>query len=151
MTISDSPIYAREVKDWVNRYNLAAVAKDSTPTDEAISYASNTRTVVCSSLLRSSMSAEILKINVTLSPDQEMVEAGIPYAEWGGIRLSPKYWAVLFRLLWFLGYSKNSESYSQAKNRAIVAAGKLAQQAVKDGPVLFVGHGIFNKYLLQKN
>jgi broad specificity phosphatase PhoE len=147
---AELPIYAREFKGWVSRYDHAPLARDSTPTGEAISFARAASTVFCSSLLRSSMSAEMLNKNATLNADEGLVEAGIPYSEWGVIKLPPKYWAVLFRLFWFLGYSNHSESYSDAKSRAILAAAKLAHHSEVSGPVLYVGHGIFNRLVAKE-
>jgi len=85
-----------------------------------------------------------------LKPDQRLAEAGMPYADWGGVKLSPKSWAILFRVLWYFGYSNNSESYSDAKSRAKIAAGVIAQNAETCGSALFVGHGIFNRLIVKE-
>ena len=61
------------------------------------------------------------------------------------LKLPPNYWAVIFRILWLLGYSKHSESYKEATLRASAAAAKLIELARQHGQMLFVGHGIFNR------
>jgi hypothetical protein len=58
-----------------------------------------------------------------------------------------KIWAVIFRLLWLLGYSRNSESFVQTKSRASEAAKRLSGIAQEYENVLFVGHGAFNRIL----
>lgn len=74
-------------------------------------------------------------------------EAGLPVANWQAIKLPPKIWAVVFRILWFLGYSRNSESFKEAKLRALNAVEKLSGLAREYESVLFVGHGVFNRML----
>jgi len=74
-------------------------------------------------------------------------EAGLPSAEWGIIKLPPKLWVVIFRLLWFIGYARNSESRVQVRQRAVSAALLLEEAAERYQCVMFVGHGIFNRYL----
>jgi len=66
------------------------------------------------------------------------------------LKLSPKFWAVFFRILWLLGYSRNSETYSEAKNRAVDAAKVLTELANEYEKVIFVGHGVFNRILAKE-
>lgn len=71
----------------------------------------------------------------------------MPVANWQAIKLSPKIWALAFRILWLLGYSRNSESFKEAKSRASEAVDKLTEIAREYESVLFVGHGVFNRIL----
>ncbi|MEZ5536946.1 MAG: histidine phosphatase family protein [Thiolinea sp.] len=97
-------------------------------------------------------SVVILQISVVLpapcaSVRRQDNEAGLPAADWKIIKLSPKIWSVLFRILWLSGYPKNSESFKAAKSRASDAAEKLTEIAQQHDSVLFVGHGVFNRIL----
>ncbi|MEJ1368984.1 MAG: hypothetical protein RPU35_12395 [Candidatus Sedimenticola sp. (ex Thyasira tokunagai)] len=74
-------------------------------------------------------------------------EAGLPTANWQAIKLSPKIWAVAFRILWLLGYSKSSESFREAKLRASEAVERLIEIALESESVVFVGHGVYNRIL----
>lgn len=56
-------------------------------------------------------------------------------------------WAVMFRLLWLAGYSKNSESLDEAKKRALIAASRLDEISRKHGAVLLMGHGVMNRLI----
>ena len=136
--------------DWVNTYDVTRLDKSSIPTDKAIDIVSKTKAVVCSALIRSRDSANELGVkNVTYS-DSLFNEAGIPSANWKFPPLSVRIWAVLFRLLWLGGYSKNSESLSEARVRANKAIEKLNDLATIHDSVAFIGHGIFNRMLANR-
>ena len=47
-------------------------------------------------------------------------EMGLPFGKLSYPRISPDVWAVIFRVLWFLGYSANSESFRKAKQRVVI-------------------------------
>ena len=70
---------------------------------------------------------------------------------WGRVpllRLSARGWASLFRLAWFVGYARNAvENRSQGRIRAERACDRLIRLAQREGTVLFVGHGIFNRFV----
>ena len=46
-----------------------------------------------------------------------------------------------------LGYSRNSESFKEAKTRASEAVRRLTEVAHEHERVLFVGHGVYNRML----
>jgi broad specificity phosphatase PhoE len=148
--ISDAPISAYEFRKWIQLYNESGIAEDSTPSTESIACASSSNAVLCSTLLRSKKSAELITKSVSLNADKGLCEAGMPHAEWSTIKISPKYWSVFFRVLWYLGYANHSESYSEATARARGAATKLIASAKVNDSVLFVGHGIFNRLVAKE-
>jgi len=135
---------------WVESYNLAGLSASSKPTIEAIEHSSKCNAVICSKLLRSKESAKALKINNVTFSSELFNEAGLPIANWELIKLSPKLWAVLFRVLWLFGYSNKSESYKEAKTRASESANILIELAKEHKSVLFIGHGVYNRLLSSK-
>jgi len=143
-------IKAFSFKSWIESYNYSGLCSTSIPSKTALSIANKCNAIVCSELTRSIESAEALKIkNITLSHSQ-FNEAGLPSANWRGLKLSPNAWAVIFRILWLFGYSNNSESYKESKLRAENSAKKLIELAKEHKSVLFVGHGIYNKLLAKQ-
>ena len=133
--------------DWVNSYNAAGLCTTSSPTNEVIKIASKCNALVCSELPRSIDSAKALQAkDITLS-SAIFNEAGLPVSCWKFPALSPKAWAVFFRILWFFGYSRNSESFKEAKTRAREAANILKKLAEENSSVLFVGHGVYNRLI----
>ena len=142
-----SKLSALAFSDWVNEYNAAGLCPTSRPTKHAQNCANECNAIVCSVLPRSLESAKAFNNGRVHLSDQIFNEAGLPVADWKTIKLSPKVWAVTFRVLWLLGYSKNSESFNDAKIRASQAVEKLTEISQEHGSVLFVGHGVYNRIL----
>ena len=143
-------ISASDFAQWVHAYNLSGLCTSSNPTSDAVSMANKSDAVVCSNLLRSSDSAKALGISKITLQSSQFNEAGIPVANWASPKMSPKLWAVVFRILWLFGYSSNSESFKETKSRASKAAAMLIDLANEHGRVLFVGHGVYNRILAKE-
>lgn len=139
------PLSAMGFSSWVRDYNLAPLSDSSRPTSEAQRFASRCCVIVCSKLRRSIDSAKALNGEKILVADELLAEAELPIAAWHRPKLSPGIWAVIFRVLWFLGYSRGSESFREAKARANRASKMLIALAEEHQSVLFVGHGVFNR------
>ena len=133
--------------EWVQEYNTSGLSPSSKPTTEAFSCANECNAIVCSDLPRSIESAKALNAGDIVLSNAIFNEAGLPAANWHTLKLSPKIWAVTFRVLWLLGYSRNSESFRESKARAIEAVKKLTEIAHEYESVLFVGHGVYNRIL----
>ncbi len=133
--------------EWVREYNLSGLYPSSKPTLKASSFAKECNVIVCSDLPRSIESAKALNAGDVILSDAIFNEVGLPVAKWQTLKLSPKVWAVTFRVLWLLGYSRNTESFKEAKARAIEAVKKLIEIAHEYERVLVVGHGVFNRIL----
>ena len=132
---------------WVNEYNSNGLDTASQPTPGAISIASQVNAVVCSDLPRSLESAQALQVNNVVLSDALFKEADLPVANWRFPLLSIRIWVIIFRLAWLFGYSSNSESFKEAKARAIKATLKLIELAEEHQSVLFVGHGLMNRFI----
>ena len=141
---------AAEFHDWVEDYNTSGLCPSSKPTESALNYAKRSKAVVCSDLPRSIDSAKALNADGVVLSDAIFNEAGLPIANWHALKLSPNVWAVVFRVFWLLGYSKNSESLKEAKARAVLAVTKLTEVAAQYERVLFVGHGVYNCILAKE-
>lgn len=103
--------------------------------------------IVCSDLPRSTDSASELGVTSINSVDPLFREFEVPYLSWRFPKRSASFWTVFFRLLWFAGFSSNSESFSEAKRRAAEYLEKLTDYAGAHDKVLFVGHGVLLWYL----
>ena len=147
VTPSLRKLNASEFSDWVDEYNVAGLSPTSQPMKHVKKYADICNAVVCSALPRSIESAKAFSNKSIVLSDPIFNEAGLPVANWQVLKLSPKIWAVVFRILWLLGYSRNSESFKEAKSRAKKAVDKLSELAQEYESVLFVGHGVYNRML----
>ena len=125
---------------------------DSTnlPSDAALSIAKDCSVSTCSDLLRARSSVAALQIDAKNIIDPIYRESALPYLKLKFPKLSFFSWAILFRLAWFMGFSKNGESIKEAKSRAKIGAKKLEHLANKNGSVLNVGHGIMNRLVVKE-
>ena len=136
-----------KMEQWIEHYNLSEVETDGIPIN-SLKLASSASCIVASTSSRALSSVQALGRTASVA-DSMFCEAQLPFALWRFPRLSPFIWAAFFRLLWFFGYSQNSESIQVTKTRAKAAALKLISLAEK-GPVLLVGHGIMNHLIAKE-
>ncbi|WP_436876737.1 histidine phosphatase family protein [Siccibacter turicensis] len=137
---------ASDMADWIAQYDLAGIG-DDIPPEAGGELARRARITVSSPLPRALASLKALGREPRLI-DEVFSEAALPVYPLPGVRLSPANWAVLFRVMWLCGLSRNVESLTMAKRRARQAAGTLINMANEDdGPVLLMGHGIMNRLI----
>ncbi|RDH86840.1 MAG: hypothetical protein DIZ78_08105 [endosymbiont of Escarpia spicata] len=136
---------ASELRHWIKLYNSAGLKRSQRPSDKAVEIAVGCNAVVCSDLPRSIESAEMLGVEVVDFEASIFREMELPSANWPSPKLPLNVWAVLFRVLWFLGYSSNGESLREARLRALSGASRLEVIAEKHGSVILIGHGFLNR------
>jgi len=149
-----SKLSASAFCEWVKDYNASGLSVSSKPTNKALVRTSDCNVIICSNLPRSIESGKALNAGKIILSDSIFNEAGLPSTSWQKLKLSPKFWAVFFRVLWLLGFSRNSESFKEAKTRATEAVKILVKLANEHEKVMFVGHGVYNRILaneLRKN
>ena len=147
---SFNKLSASEFCEWVNVYNSSGLCASVKPTNEAVAIAERCKAIVCSELPRSIESAKTLNIKTITITSSQFNEAELPTTDWRYLKASPKTWTVVFRILWLFGFSRNSESYKEAKNRASESAKTLKDLAEKHKSVLYVGHGFYNRLLAKE-
>ena len=141
-------ISANQFGKWIVKYNNADIKSLISSKDEMKDLLNSADILICSNLKRSVQSVEIFD-KTPFKTDDIFNEAELPYSNWNLLKLNPKVWLIFFRILWLFGYSKNSESYKEAKQRAKSATEKLIALSSQDKTVILVGHGVMNK-LIQK-
>jgi broad specificity phosphatase PhoE len=137
-----------EFRSLERAYDLAGIVGH--PPDESLDLVKQHGYVVCSDLLRSIQSAKALGAESIHFSSAVFREMNLPYFDNASIRLPLSYWVILLRGLWFLGFSKNTESILIAKARAKKASKKLMELADEHHSVLFVGHGFLNHYVAKE-
>jgi len=141
-------ISAYEFKEWIAKYNSSDIKCKFPAKDKIKTLFEQADILVCSNLKRSIQSVEIFE-KIPYEIDAVFNEAQIPYTNWNLLKLNPKIWLVFFRVLWLFRYSKNSESFQEAKNRAKKATQRLVELSKQNKTVVLIGHGVINK-LIQK-
>jgi len=135
----------------INSYNLVGISDDDKVTDEVIELAATCDVLIHSDLLRSIDSARMLgQHDIMHYSDSIFREPTLPFANWNYPRLTLFTWFILFRALWYLGYSNNAESISSTRKRAVYGATKLKNFADKHGSVILVGHGVINRFIAKE-
>lgn len=142
-----SAVTSLEFEHWIDAYNSAELCEGLKPPAEAVEMAGTCNVIVCSHLKRSLSSARMLGISDVNVIEHRLREMEMPWGKLTNLTIKPEYWAVIFRILWFFGYAKNSESFKAAKLRAAHAAALFESAAKEKGSVLFVGHGMLNRYI----
>ncbi|MBX8459479.1 histidine phosphatase family protein [Enterobacter sp. RIT637] len=142
-------VSCREMAEWIDSYNLSSAGSDRPP-EMAQIQAYRALAFLSSPLPRALSSLKTLECEPGLV-DEVFREAELPVFRIPGLRLSPFYWASLFRVLWLCGLSGEAECVSVAKKRAAKAAEILVTAAkASDGPILLMGHGIINRFIAKE-
>lgn len=133
--------------EWVSQYDSAGIETERRPADEALERARGCSFIVCSTLPRSVESAKALGVEAIDLVSHLFRECGMPYGNWKHPKLSKSLWSVLFRTMQLVGYSSNAESFKAMKERARKCTSQLEELAREHKSVLFVGHGIMNRFI----
>ncbi len=140
-----------DLGDLISLYDSVGLGEDNIISDEVIKITSMSNAIVHSDLQRSIESVKALKReDIYHECDSIFREPTPPFLNWKRPKLRLFTWFILFRTLWYLGYSNNSESISSARKRAIFGAKKLKMFAKKHDTVLLVGHGFMNRFIAKE-
>lgn len=137
------------MKTWVERYNAAEVVAAERP-DSLVALAGSVGIVVCSSLQRCIESRSHLECDCCERPDPLFAEAHLPYPDWGLPLLPSRFWRLVFRTAWFLGFARHTEHIGESTRRASAAAERLIELAEANESVLLMGHKIMNALIARQ-
>ncbi|KHN49821.1 hypothetical protein [Pectobacterium fontis] len=130
---------------WIDNYDKSEVSENP-PSYLSTNISIGKSFVIASSLPRTLTSLKMMGIKPDIT-DPIFSEAQLPAFNHSWLRLSPMVYVFLFRILWFLGFSKNVESYYSATLRSKLAATRLVSFAQKAPSVSLMGHGIMNRMI----
>jgi broad specificity phosphatase PhoE len=138
-----------DISKIVNAYELVGLSTENSPNRETKHIANQCKIALSSDLPRAVESLEILAPTAYTS-DKIFRESTLPHFSWHYPKLSFFTWAIIFRVFWLFGFSKNGESIKVAKQRAKIGANQLHELAFKHDSVLLLGHGIINRLLIKE-
>ena len=102
-------INADSLRIWVESYDTANIVIDSLPTQETINVAKSADVLVTSSLRRAIDSADVLGVDSyesnAIFNEALIADANIPL-----LKLKPKTWLVILRILFLFGLGKKDTS-----------------------------------------
>jgi broad specificity phosphatase PhoE len=143
-------ITTSEMPEWIAAYNSAGVEQKISQSCQEMVNEFEHKFIVCSHLKRSIHSAKIIGYPLPDLVDSIFCEAELPVIQLPIIKLTPHDWSMVFRVFWFVGISKKVESLTSFKYRVSLAAEKLVHLATIHNSVLFIGHGIINRFLAKE-
>lgn len=144
--IDNNKMTCKEFQNWIEKYDSSGVIKEDSYPSETLEKIASANLVITSDLIRSIESAKFLNSNKNAISEPLFRETELPnlLTNLCGLKLNPKIWAVILRCLWFSGYSRECESFRNAKDRAKIACNLLVEYAQEHSSVVLVGHGFFN-------
>ena len=137
-----------EIEEFLNSYNLADIKSSSKPPQKLIDHANSCDIIICSNLNRSLSSAKALNKTPHII-DKLFQEANPPYIKTKLLKLSPKNWLIISRILWLVGYSKHGESLKDTKKRAFQASQMLIKLS-QNKNIMLIGHALFNIFIAKE-
>lgn len=151
--VENSRITYKEFGNWIEKYDSCGVFEENTYPSTTLEKIASANIVVTSDLKRSIDSSRLLTKNENIKVISDAlfreVELPVPFGL-RGVKLSSNSWAVILRLLWFSGYSRQCESLIRAKQRAKRASEQLVKYAEEYKTVVLVGHGFFNRLIAEE-
>ena len=136
------------LKNWIEMYDNAPITIESLPSEDTISLAKKTNIVMTSTLKRTIESAKVLGVDV-YEKNSLFNEAAIPNINVPFIKLKPKSWLIILRLMLLLRLGEKNKSLKASKTQAKKAARRLEELAFHNDLVLLIGHGGMN-WLIHK-
>jgi len=133
---------------WILTYNEAGISSAVPPPRALVAKARTVGLIVSSDLKRAFDSATCLDSSRVPWASPLLREANLPALFPTTLRLPPTVWAILARTAWVLGWSPQTESLWEARQRARRAAETLCALAAQHTSLLVVGHGIFNHLMV---
>ncbi len=136
----------QEYVDWWAAYEAGGLADGQTAPDALKMAIVGSTTYLTSSRLRAQQTI------ISAAPEANAREISIfdeaplppPRIKW--LRMLPKRWNVLARIVWLFGHSLDGESVDEAWIRAREAA-RLLQDVSEEGKVFLAAHGWFNRMI----
>ena len=141
-------IDSSSLQKWVEAYDTAPIHIESLPSRETIVLVQSADVVLTSTLRRTSDSAKVLGVDVH-EKNELFNEADIPQVNIPYVKLKPKSWLVILRLMLLFGLGKKDASLKASKVQAKEAVQKLLMLSTKHEHVVLVGHGGMNWLIRQ--
>jgi broad specificity phosphatase PhoE len=129
---------------YIGEYEEAGLDPASLPPAELADLVGGLDAVFTSDKTRAHESARVLAPAARVIADPLFMEAPLAAPRLPLLRMRVPKWAVVARVLWYMGFHPGIEPWASARARARKAAAILIARAEADGTAVLVGHGYFN-------
>lgn len=144
---SKQKVKINEMKEFFVLYKKSGVDLSYLPKERLISIIPQIKKTYTSKLNRAVQSARYFGLFDDNNAHQLFNEAELPLYDKSIFKFTPKDWQAILRILWFLGFSKNTYSLRQTIKRASEAAYLLKNEVIKEECIALFGHGVFNYFI----
>ncbi len=134
-----------EYRDWWKAYDQSGLAEGQSVPRKLQAVMTRADRVYASDLRRAVETAVAAADKAPDIIDPMFREAALPSPWLGPIKLRPKSWGTLSRIVWFHGLINSEERVTQARARAKIAAQTLADAAAGEQMIVLFAHGWFNR------
>jgi len=141
---------SKELGQLIKQYETSPLKPNNKPPIDATNIANTADHFFCSDLVRAIESTQRLAGDKKIIQNPCFRESDLPYFDGQHLKLSFMNWAIILRVLWFLGFSNNGEPIKQAKVRAKTSAAELVASTALHNTVLLLGHGIMNRLIAKE-
>jgi len=137
---------AAEYRAFWAKYEVGGIVPEHLPPERLKALAAGAGTLMSSTRLRAIQSAQAVVGDRPFERHEVLIEAPLPPPNLPGwVRLSPKLWGFVTRVLWwYLNHHHGEEDRYRAEARADQAAAMLIEQASDGRDVVVLAHGFFN-------
>lgn len=135
--------------DWWTAYEAGGLEAGQVAPENLKRLVADADILLTSSRLRAKQTMASAVPGRTATERAVFNEAPLPPPRFDGLKMLPKSWNVLARIVWMGGHSLGGESVSQARARAREAARVLHEMAL-DGKVFLAAHGWFNRMIYKE-
>lgn len=139
-----------ETGQVIRDYKFGALDPNQTPPENSINIAKSSQQIFSSDLPRAVGSVNMLGVSADMVKNECFRESDHPYFNWQKPKLKFFTWCILFRLMWFFGFSKNGESIKIGRKRAQISAAILSKAAQNHDAPMLLGHGIINRLIMSE-
>ena len=134
----------REYIDWWAAYEAGGLEDGQTAPDDLKEAVADADLFFTSDRLRARQTMEMAAPGKAAKASDIFNEAPLPPPRLDWLKLLPRNWNVLSRIVWIGGHSLDGENIRQARARARLAAQQLHEEAAQ-GKVFLAAHGWFNR------
>lgn len=136
----------QEYIDWWAAYEVGGLQEGQVAPEKLKAIVEGTDVYLTSSRLRAHQTMASAAPGANPRKLSLFDEAPLPPPRLNWLKMLPKRWNVLARIVWMLGHSLDGESVYEARQRAKEAA-KVLHEASSDGKVFLAAHGWFNRMI----
>jgi len=144
----DKVIDTKQLQEWILQYNLAPIEHSYRP-QKLIDILEDVDCILTSTLGRTTLSAELLGKSSYITKSQ-FNELDIPEYNIDFLKLKPKNWLLLFRVMHLLKIRSKNSFITVARERAKEAVDTIEEILQTKNSLALFGHGGLNYFIAKE-